>query len=83
MGPTEGTSGPILVDSQEIVCDGLLADSARCTQIARIVTTRHLYAAVPDKNGNMEHVLWQTHYIAICPACGSRRIVVSHGPKPL
>jgi hypothetical protein len=81
--PVRTDSGPILVESQGIVCDGVSAEGAPCGQVARILTTKHLYAAVTDDRGNVEHVLWQTHYDLHCPQCGSRRIIVCHGEQPL
>jgi hypothetical protein len=61
-----------------IPCGALLEDGSRCTEEATVSKVDYVYDRRPLVGDPATYKLKETHYHAICPKCGDRRVVEVH-----
>jgi len=65
-----------------IVCGALLEDGSKCEEQAAVSKVDYVYDRRPLVGDPATYTLKETHYHAVCPKCGDRRVTeVYEGPR--
>jgi hypothetical protein len=63
-----------------IPCGALLEDGSKCKEVAAVSKVDYVYDRRPLVGDPATYTLKETHYHAVCPQCGDRRVVEVHDP---
>jgi hypothetical protein len=62
-----------------ICCGALLEDGSTCKEVAAVSKVDYVYDRRPLVGDPATYTLKETHYHAICPKCGDRRVIEVQG----